>query len=68
MQNLDGNDESVMPESEETAELVKIQDLRMASPALADFTQRLALKVRKMDAVTDFTEQHEEKYARLFNA
>ena len=38
----------------------------MTSPPLADFAQRLQNKVRKMDAVHDFTEQHEDKYMRLF--
>lgn len=67
MQNLDGADESMASEPEETSELIKLQELRMTSPVLADFASRLGLKLRKMDAVTDFTEQHEQKFARLFN-
>lgn len=61
------NDTTLL-ESEEAVALSQLQELRMLSPQLADFAQRLQLKVKKMEAVQDFAEQHEDKYARLFTA
>jgi hypothetical protein len=40
--------------------------LRLTSDSLADVASSLSLKVKKMEAISDFTEQHEEKYIRLF--
>jgi hypothetical protein len=55
-------------ESQEIITYRQLEELRMTSPSLADFSQKVLQKLHKMDALTDFAELHEDKYARLFTA
>jgi hypothetical protein len=66
MQNLEDSSDQHKKLTEDAIVLSQLQELRLLNPQLVEFAQRLHLKVKKIDAVLDFSEVHEEKYARLF--
>lgn len=63
---MQGMHDDTLMESEEAAWLNKLHELRMLSPQLADVASRLQATANKMDALADFVELHEDKYARIF--
>lgn len=51
MQSLNESAEFEEPQTDEVAVLGQLQELRQFSPQLAQFAQRLQVKIKKMEAV-----------------